>query len=149
MSSALLRVRRWTAAEKASSLSPSGDKSTGYFVQPTVFLTEDPKSYTMQKEIFGAPCLSSFAPSCTNSLCLPLCAGPVVTIFVYEDDQWEQTCELIDNTSEYALTGSIFSYDRQALSVATDLLRNSAGNLYLNEEVRELRRFSFFCLAFG
>lgn len=66
----------------------------------------------------------------------PICAGPVVTIFVYEDDQWEQTCELIDSTSEYALTGSIFSYDRQALSVATDLLRNSAGNLYLNEKVR-------------
>lgn len=65
-----------------------------------------------------------------------LCAGPVVTIFVYEDDQWEQTCELIDSTSEHALTGSIFSYDRQVLSVATDLLRNSAGNLYLNEKVR-------------
>ncbi|WWC94411.1 1-pyrroline-5-carboxylate dehydrogenase [Kwoniella sp. B9012] len=90
----------------------SGDKSEGYFVEPTIILTEDPHSLTMRKEVFG----------------------PVVTVFIYEDDKWAETCDLIDNTTDYALTGSVFSNDRAALAEASDLLRNAAGNLYLNDK---------------
>lgn len=89
----------------------TGDKSKGYYIKPTVILTENPKSITMEKEIFG----------------------PVVTVYIYEDDKWEKTCELIDQTSDYALTGAIFSNDQHALSRACEILRWSAGNLYLNE----------------
>ncbi|EIM88023.1 delta-1-pyrroline-5-carboxylate dehydrogenase [Stereum hirsutum FP-91666 SS1] len=90
----------------------STDDSTGYFVQPTVILTKDPKSVTMQEEIFG----------------------PVLTIYVYEDADYEKTIELINTTSEYALTGSIFSTERKALLFATNKLRNAAGNVYYNEK---------------
>lgn len=88
-----------------------GDKSKGYFVQPTVILTGNPKSITMEKEVFG----------------------PVVTVYIYEDDEWEETCSLIDETSDYALTGAVFSNDQKALTQACDILRWSAGNIYLNE----------------
>ena len=88
----------------------TGDKSKGYFVKPTVILTENPKTVTMEKEIFG----------------------PVVTVYVYEDDKWEETCDLIDQTSDYALTGAIFSNDQHALTRACEILRWSAGNMYLN-----------------
>ncbi|GAA5873962.1 hypothetical protein JCM3774_004052 [Rhodotorula dairenensis] len=89
-----------------------GDNSTGYFVQPTVILTEDPRSPTMVDEIFG----------------------PVLTVYVYEDDQFEQTCKLIDETTTYALTGCIFSNDRAATVKAGSLLRFAAGNYYINDK---------------
>ncbi|KAF8748558.1 Delta-1-pyrroline-5-carboxylate dehydrogenase [Rhizoctonia solani] len=90
----------------------SGDSSKGYFVQPTVILTKDPKSVTMVEEIFG----------------------PVLTIYVYDDEEFDETCKLIDSTTTYALTGSIFSNDRAALIRATNLLRHAAGNMYYNEK---------------
>lgn len=90
----------------------SADDSVGYYVQPTVILTKDPKSVTMAEEIFG----------------------PVLTVYVYEDTDFEKTLDLIDTTSPYALTGSIFSQDRKALLQATNRLRNSAGNVYYNEK---------------
>ena len=88
----------------------SGDDSTGFFVQPTVILTKDPLSPTMTDEIFG----------------------PVLTVYVYEDAKFEETCSLIDTTTTYALTGCIFSNDRAATVKATALLRYSAGNYYIN-----------------
>jgi 1-pyrroline-5-carboxylate dehydrogenase len=90
----------------------TGDDSKGYFIQPTIILTKDPESITMKEEIFG----------------------PVITVYVYDDAKYEQTLELIDNTSPYALTGSIFAADRQALLTATNKLRNAAGNVYYNDK---------------
>ncbi|RPD66798.1 delta-1-pyrroline-5-carboxylate dehydrogenase [Lentinus tigrinus ALCF2SS1-7] len=90
----------------------SADDSKGFFVQPTVILTKDPKSVTMVDEIFG----------------------PVLTVYVYDDADWEKTIELIDTTTTYALTGSIFASDRKALLDATNRLRNAAGNVYYNEK---------------
>ncbi|KAJ8455415.1 hypothetical protein ONZ45_g18953 [Pleurotus djamor] len=90
----------------------TGDDSKGYFIQPTVILTKDPKAVTMVEEIFG----------------------PVITVFVFEDADYEKTLELIDTTTEYALTGAIFAADRQALLTATNRLRNTAGNVYYNEK---------------
>jgi len=88
------------------------DKSVGYFIQPTVILTKDPHYITMEEELFG----------------------PVVTIFVYEDDQIEQTLTLLDETSPYALTGAIFSQDRYSIDHMTRRLTNSAGNFYINDK---------------
>ncbi|KAI9467304.1 delta-1-pyrroline-5-carboxylate dehydrogenase [Lactarius psammicola] len=90
----------------------SADDSKGYFVQPTVILTKDPRSITMREEIFG----------------------PVVTVYVYEDDDFDKTLDLIDTTSEYALTGAIFASERQALIQGTNKLRHAAGNVYYNEK---------------
>jgi 1-pyrroline-5-carboxylate dehydrogenase len=88
------------------------DKSVGYFIEPTVILTTNPKYVTMETELFG----------------------PILTIYVYEDNQWNETLELIDQTSEYALTGAIFSQDRYAIEEATVKLQNAAGNLYINDK---------------
>ena len=88
------------------------NKSVGYFIEPTVIVTTNPKYKIMCTELFG----------------------PVMTIFVYDDKKWEETLELIDNTTEYALTGAIFSQDRYAIAVATDKLKNSAGNFYINDK---------------
>jgi 1-pyrroline-5-carboxylate dehydrogenase len=88
------------------------DKSKGYFIEPTVILTEDPKYTTMCTELFG----------------------PVMTIYLYEDDKWEETLHLVDGTSEYALTGAVFSEDRYALETAVDILENAAGNFYINDK---------------
>jgi 1-pyrroline-5-carboxylate dehydrogenase len=88
------------------------DKSKGYFVEPTIILTKDPLSLTMCEEIFG----------------------PVMTIYVYHEEQFEQTLELVDNTSPYALTGSIIAKDRYAIELATKKLSNSAGNFYINDK---------------
>ncbi|KAF9238798.1 Aldehyde/histidinol dehydrogenase [Melanogaster broomeanus] len=90
----------------------TGDDSTGFFVQPTVILSKDPQSITMTEEIFG----------------------PVITVYVYDDADFEKTLELIDTTSVYALTGAIFATDRKALITATNKLRNAAGNVYYNEK---------------
>ncbi len=88
------------------------DKTKGYFIEPTVIVSKDPSSVTMCEEIFG----------------------PVVTIYVYHAENFEQTLELVDNTSPYALTGSIISRDRYAIELATQKLRNSAGNFYINDK---------------
>jgi 1-pyrroline-5-carboxylate dehydrogenase len=88
------------------------DKSKGYFIEPTVIVTKDPASITMCEEIFG----------------------PVVTIYVYHAENFEQTLELVDQTSPYALTGSIFSNDRYAVEMATKKLTNAAGNFYINDK---------------
>ena len=88
------------------------DGSKGYFIEPTVLLSEDPKSTTMCEEIFG----------------------PVLTVYVYDDKDYEATLKIVDNTSPYALTGSIFSNDRYATRIAFEALRNSAGNFYINDK---------------
>ena len=88
------------------------NKSKGYFIEPTVILTTDPHSKTMEEEIFG----------------------PVLTIYVYDDKDFEKTLELVDTTSPYALTGSIFAKDRSAVNVAFNKLRNAAGNFYINDK---------------
>ncbi|MGJ8667501.1 MAG: L-glutamate gamma-semialdehyde dehydrogenase [Patiriisocius sp.] len=88
------------------------DKSEGYFIEPTVIVTKDPNYTTMSTELFG----------------------PVVTIYVFEDKKWEETLELVDNTSEYALTGAVFSEDRYELEVAIKALKNAAGNFYINDK---------------
>lgn len=88
------------------------DKSVGYFIQPTVILTTNPKYKTMETELFG----------------------PVLTVYVYEDADWKDTLTLIDQTSEYALTGAVFSQDRYAIVEATQALENSAGNFYINDK---------------
>ncbi|MBO3698991.1 L-glutamate gamma-semialdehyde dehydrogenase [Roseivirga sp. E12] len=88
------------------------DKSKGYFVEPTVLLTKDPKYTTMCEEIFG----------------------PVITIYVYDENEFESTLALLDDTSPYALTGSIFGRDRYAVELATKRLEQSAGNFYINDK---------------
>ena len=88
------------------------NKSTGYFIEPTVVLTKNPKFRTLNEEIFG----------------------PVITIYVYEPKDWKATLKLVDNTSEYALTGAIFSTDRYAIEEASKALENSAGNFYINDK---------------
>ncbi|UJH68173.1 L-glutamate gamma-semialdehyde dehydrogenase [Allomuricauda sp. SCSIO 65647] len=88
------------------------DKSVGYFIEPTVILTTDPKYTTMCTELFG----------------------PVVTVYVYEDKDWSKTLELVDSTSEYALTGAVLSQDRYAIDEATKALQNCAGNFYINDK---------------
>jgi 1-pyrroline-5-carboxylate dehydrogenase len=87
-------------------------KKEGYFIQPTVIETTDPKYTTMCEEIFG----------------------PVLTIYVYPANDFEKTLELVDSTSPYALTGSIIAQDRYAVELATSKLRNSAGNFYINDK---------------
>jgi 1-pyrroline-5-carboxylate dehydrogenase len=88
------------------------DKSNGYFIEPTTVVTTNPKFRTMCEEIFG----------------------PVLTIYVYPENEFEQTLALLDETSDYALTGSIISNDRYAIQVATKALENAAGNFYINDK---------------
>lgn len=88
------------------------DKSKGYFIEPTTIVTTNPKFRTMVEEIFG----------------------PVLTIYVYPDAEFEATLELLDQTSEYALTGSIIATDRYAVQLATTKLANAAGNFYINDK---------------
>jgi len=88
------------------------DKSKGYFIEPTVLLVHDPMYVTMQEEIFG----------------------PVLTIYIYHSEHFEEALELVDSTSPYALTGSIFSRDRYAVELATNKLRHAAGNFYINDK---------------
>ncbi|MGV3599067.1 MAG: L-glutamate gamma-semialdehyde dehydrogenase [Bacteroidota bacterium] len=88
------------------------DKTNGYFINPTVLLAKDPMYVTMCEEIFG----------------------PVLTIYVYEAAKYEETLELVNKTSPYALTGAILGQDRYALTVATEKLRDSAGNFYINDK---------------
>jgi 1-pyrroline-5-carboxylate dehydrogenase len=90
----------------------SCDDSVGYFIEPTVILTSNPHFRTMVEEIFG----------------------PVLTIYVFPTDAFDATLELVDSTSEYALTGAVFAQDRYALSAAKDALEHAAGNFYLNDK---------------
>jgi 1-pyrroline-5-carboxylate dehydrogenase len=89
-----------------------GDKSTGYFIEPTVIVTENPHFFTMEEEIFG----------------------PVMTIYVYNDDKFDETLTLCDETSPYGLTGAIFSSDKYAMIKACRALRYAAGNFYINDK---------------
>jgi len=88
------------------------DDSVGYFIEPTIIVTSNPQSQTMCEEIFG----------------------PVLTIYVYADDQFDATLDLLDKTSPYALTGAIFAKDRQVIVKAMHQLRNAAGNFYINDK---------------
>ncbi len=88
------------------------DDSVGYFVEPTIILTQDPMYVTMQEELFG----------------------PVLTIYLYEDTDFERALELVDGTSPYALTGAIWAQNRYAIDMATKHLSNSAGNFYINDK---------------
>nr|HPH47363.1 L-glutamate gamma-semialdehyde dehydrogenase [Chryseolinea sp.] len=88
------------------------DKSKGYFIEPTVIVSKDPSSLTMCEEIFG----------------------PVLTVYVYHEENFEDTLTLVDSTSPYALTGSIISKDRYAIEMATKKLTNAAGNFYINDK---------------
>ncbi len=88
------------------------DKSKGYFIEPTIILTKDPKYTTMCEELFG----------------------PVLTVYVYDEYKFEETLELVDSTSPYALTGSILAQDRYAIELATKKLSNCAGNFYINDK---------------
>lgn len=88
------------------------DKSKGYFIQPTVIVSKDPKYRTMCEEIFG----------------------PVLTVYVYNDSEFDEVLELVDNTSPYALTGAIFSNDKAIANRATKALRHAAGNFYINDK---------------
>jgi 1-pyrroline-5-carboxylate dehydrogenase len=88
------------------------DKSVGYFIEPTVVFTTNPKFRTMCEEIFG----------------------PVLTVYTYDENKYEETLELLDATSEYALTGCVMAKDRYAINSAVKLLENSAGNFYINDK---------------
>lgn len=88
------------------------DKSKGWFIEPTVILTSNPKYDTMERELFG----------------------PVLTVYVYEDAKWEESLKLVDETSNYALTGAIFSQDRYVIEIASKALENAAGNFYINDK---------------
>ncbi|NOQ92526.1 MAG: L-glutamate gamma-semialdehyde dehydrogenase [Flavobacteriaceae bacterium] len=88
------------------------DNTKGYFIEPTVILTDNPKYETMCTELFG----------------------PILTIYVYEDNDWKNVLELLDDTSPYALTGAIYSADRYVIDYATDALENCAGNFYINDK---------------
>ena len=90
----------------------TGDKSQGWFIQPTVILAKTPKYKSMCEEIFG----------------------PIITIYVYDDDKYEETLHLCDETSPYALTGAIFSNCRKALRQGADILKYAAGNIYYNDK---------------
>ena len=101
-----------TSAEAEIVIGGTYDKSEGYFVHPTVVVTKNPNFKTMEQELFG----------------------PVLTIYIYEDSEWENTLKIIDETSEYALTGAIFARDRQVLTSVTLALQNAAGNFYINDK---------------
>lgn len=88
------------------------DDSKGYFIEPTVVITTNPKYDTMERELFG----------------------PLVTVYIYPDELWGETLKLIDQTSEYALTGAVYSHDRYALEDAVNILENCAGNFYINDK---------------
>lgn len=88
------------------------DDSVGYFIEPTIILCQDPMYTTMQEELFG----------------------PVLSIYLYEDAEFERAIELVDSTSPYALTGAIFAQNRYAIDLATQKLRHAAGNFYINDK---------------
>ena len=88
------------------------DDSIGYFVEPTIIVTKNHQFKTMQEEIFG----------------------PVITIYVYNDNDWMEMLDVVDNTSQYALTGAFISQDEKSIEIALNKLRYSAGNFYINDK---------------
>jgi len=88
------------------------DKTEGYFIEPTVIVTEDPYYVTMSEELFG----------------------PILTVYVYDEDKWEETLDILDKTAIYALTGSVFSNCKYAANFASEKLRHAAGNFYINDK---------------
>jgi 1-pyrroline-5-carboxylate dehydrogenase len=88
------------------------DSSVGWFVQPTIYETDDPHHELMERELFG----------------------PILTVYPYADDQWSETLHLVDTTSPYGLTGAVFARDRGAVEEASRTLRNAAGNFYVNDK---------------
>jgi len=101
-----------TASEAKIIIGGTGDRTKGYYIEPTVIVTTDPHFITMEEEIFG----------------------PVMTIYIYNDENFEETLKLCDETSPYALTGAIFSNDKYAMITACRALRYSAGNFYINDK---------------
>lgn len=104
--------RAQASSEAEVVLGGTCDDSVGYFVHPTVIETTNPKYESMVEEIFG----------------------PVLTVYVFEDEKWEETLELVDQTSDYALTGAIFAKDRYVLNQGMKALENAAGNFYINDK---------------
>ncbi|MFO7658776.1 MAG: L-glutamate gamma-semialdehyde dehydrogenase [Bacteroidales bacterium] len=100
--------------EKVAKIIAGGgyDKSKGYFIEPTIIETSDPKYFTMEEEFFG----------------------PILSVYVYPDNKYEEVLKLCDSTSIYALTGSIFATDREAINLASATLVNAAGNFYINDK---------------
>ena len=88
------------------------NKIKGYFIEPTIFISSDPKSKLMCEEIFG----------------------PIVTLYIYDSNQYEETLELVDNTSPYALTGAVFSKEEKSINLASKKLEYAAGNFYINDK---------------
>jgi 1-pyrroline-5-carboxylate dehydrogenase len=106
-------IERAKADKKSTIIAGGGfDKSEGYFIEPTVIVTTDPHSETMEEELFG----------------------PVLTIYVYADKDWKKALKLVDSTSPYALTGAVFANDRYAITEAEIALENAAGNFYINDK---------------
>ncbi|MCK9163535.1 MAG: L-glutamate gamma-semialdehyde dehydrogenase [Bacteroidales bacterium] len=104
--------RAKTAKDAKVVIGGKGDKSKGFFIDPTIILTTNPRYETMETELFG----------------------PVFTIYLYDGEKYEETLELCNTTSPFALTGSIFSNDRYATEKALDMLRYAAGNFYINDK---------------
>ena len=100
--------------DKKASILVGGNysKKEGYFIEPTVIETKDPRYITMCEEIFG----------------------PVLSLYVYDAEKFDETIALVDSTSPYALTGSVIAQDREAIALATHKLRNAAGNFYINDK---------------
>ena len=88
------------------------DKNSGYFIEPTVILAKKPDYFTLKEELFG----------------------PIVTIYIYDDENLDETLSILDGTSDYALTGSVFSQDRYSIEKITGRLTNAAGNFYINDK---------------
>ncbi|MGD0584009.1 MAG: L-glutamate gamma-semialdehyde dehydrogenase [Bacteroidales bacterium] len=106
-------IEKANSSDKAEIIAGGkGDKSKGWFIEPTIILTTDPKFITMKEEIFG----------------------PVMTIYIYEDQKFEETLRICDETSPYGLTGAIFSNDKYAMVKACRILRYAAGNFYINDK---------------
>ncbi len=106
-------IEQARASKKAEIIAGGkGDKSVGYFIEPTVIVTTDPHFITMEEEIFA----------------------PVLTVYVYEDEKLEETLQTLDQTSPYALTGAIFARDRHVINHLTGALANTAGNFYINDK---------------
>ena len=106
-------IDRAQAAPDAEVIIGGGyNKEVGYFIEPTIIKTTNPKFLTMCEEIFG----------------------PVLTVYEYDDEKWEETIDVLNDTSPYALTGAIFAQDRYVITKASDLLRHTAGNFYINDK---------------
>jgi 1-pyrroline-5-carboxylate dehydrogenase len=101
-----------TSPDASVCIGGKSNKSIGYFVEPTIIEAKDPMFVTMQAEIFG----------------------PVLTVYVYDDKKFDQMLDIVDSTSNYALTGAIFSQDRAAIDTMTQRLRHAAGNFYINDK---------------